>query len=68
MIELYHIVELNIFFFFLTLCTELELANIFPSGSPRLAESILYAEEAAVGNVTVHFGEIIALTRNQIKQ
>lgn len=39
MIELYHIVELIFFFFFLTLCTELELANIFPCGSPRLAES-----------------------------
>lgn len=27
------------YFFFLTLCTELELANVFPCGSPRLAES-----------------------------
>lgn len=35
---------------------------------PGQQDPILYAEEAAVGNVTVHFGEIVLLTRNQIKQ
>lgn len=35
---------------------------------PGEQNPIFYAEEAAVGNVTVHSGEITPLTRNQIKQ
>lgn len=40
-IELHHIVELLLFFFFffLALCTDLEHANIFPYGSPKLPDS-----------------------------
>lgn len=35
---------------------------------PGEQNPIFYAEEATVGNVTVHFGEITSLTRNKIKQ
>lgn len=66
MIELYHIDELNIFFLH---CVQNQSWQTFSLVAvPGQQKPILYAEEAAVGNVTVHFGEVIPLTRNQIKQ
>lgn len=55
--------------FFVLCCVQTQNWQAFSLVAvPGWQNPIFYAEEAAVGNVTVHFGEITPLTRNQIKQ